>query len=78
MVTPKNEKEHKMPRLVHTVNKDKMNGPAQNFQGSEVRRKSEVGPGSYNMKKFDMSYDLDYKGQSFSRETRFNFKRTKR
>ncbi len=29
------------------------------------------------MKKYEMSYDLDYKGQSFSRETRFNFKSKK-
>ncbi len=38
---------------------------------------SEVGPGSYNVKKFDLSYDLDWKGQSFSRQTRFNFRHKK-
>ena len=44
----------------------------QTKEGSrEQRIKSEVGPGSYNIKKFDMSYDLDYKGQPFPKETRF-------
>ena len=40
-------------------------------KGDSQRIKSEVGPGSYNIKKFDMSYDLDYKGQPFPKESRF-------
>ena len=41
-------------------------------KSKEQRIKSEVGPGSYNVKKFDISYDLEYKGQPFPKEARFN------
>ena len=39
---------------------------------------SEVGPGSYNMNKYEITRLLEYKGLPLPRETRFNFKGKKR
>ncbi len=34
---------------------------------------SQVGPGSYNLNKYNLSRELEFKGYAVSRETRFNF-----
>jgi hypothetical protein len=38
------------------------------------KAESHVGPGSYNINKYNLCRELEFKGYAVSRETRFNFK----